>query len=98
RISRQFTIGNQRRKLVCHLSIIDNGPGIPEHLKENIFYPMISGRAEGTGLGLPMAQYIISQHQVLIECDSKPGQTCFHVYLPLTVNEPTSQPSYLRQS
>lgn len=98
RISRQFTIGNQRRKLVCRLSIIDNGPGIPEHLKENIFYPMISGRAEGTGLGLPMAQYIISQHQGLIECDSKPGQTCFHVYLPLTINQPSSQPPYIRQS
>ncbi|WP_051785821.1 nitrogen regulation protein NR(II) [Endozoicomonas numazuensis] len=90
RISRQFTIGNQRRRLVCHLSVIDNGPGIPEHLKENIFYPMISGRAEGTGLGLPMAQYIISQHQGLIECDSKPGQTCFHVYLPLMIEEPSA--------
>lgn len=84
RISRQFTIGNQRRRLVCHLMIIDNGPGIPEELKENIFYPMISGRPEGTGLGLPMAQSIISQHQGLIECDSKPGHTCFHVYLPLS--------------
>ena len=84
RIARQFTIGNKRQRLVCHITITDNGPGIPEHLKESIFYPMISGRPEGTGLGLPMAQYIISQHHGLIECDSKPGQTCFHVYLPLT--------------
>ncbi|WP_067586623.1 nitrogen regulation protein NR(II) [Endozoicomonas ascidiicola] len=84
RIARQFTIGNQRRRLVCHLSIIDNGPGIPPALIENIFYPMISGRAEGTGLGLPMAQSIISLHQGLIECESKPGETVFNVYLPLT--------------
>ena len=93
RISRQFTIGNKRRRLVCHLSIIDNGPGIPEHLKENIFYPMISGRADGTGLGLPMAQYIISQHKGLIECDSKPGKTCFHVYLPLSDPTADQEPS-----
>ena len=85
RVARQFTVGTQRRRLVCQLSIIDNGPGIPEHLKENIFYPMISGRPEGTGLGLPMAQSIISQHQGLIECDSKPGHTCFTVYLPLSM-------------
>ncbi len=84
RIARQFTIGTQRRRLVCHLSIIDNGPGIPPELIENIFYPMISGRADGTGLGLPMAQSIISLHQGLVECESKSGETIFHVYLPLS--------------
>lgn len=87
RIARQFSHfpkkGSQKRRLVCHLAIIDNGSGIPSDLIENIFYPMISGRAEGTGLGLPMAQSIISLHQGLIECDSKPGTTTFHVYLPL---------------
>ena len=85
RIIRQFTIGEQQCRLVCHISIIDNGPGIPEHLKENIFYPMISGRPEGTGLGLPLSQSIISQHKGLIECDSKPGYTRFHVYLPIAL-------------
>ncbi|KEI70060.1 nitrogen regulation protein NR(II) [Endozoicomonas elysicola] len=89
RIARQFTIGTQRRRLVCHLSIIDNGPGIPPELIENIFYPMISGRADGTGLGLPMAQSIISLHQGLVECESKSGETIFHVYLPLS-NGPLS--------
>ncbi|MFK0573063.1 nitrogen regulation protein NR(II) [Endozoicomonas sp.] len=91
RIARQFSPlsklskkGAQKRRLVCHLSIIDNGSGIPADLIENIFYPMISGRAEGTGIGLPMAQSIISLHQGLIECDSKPGTTTFHVYLPLS--------------
>ncbi|MDB2384342.1 nitrogen regulation protein NR(II) [Endozoicomonas sp.] len=83
RITRQFTMGSQRRRMVCQLSVIDNGPGIPEHLRENIFYPMISGRADGTGLGLPMTQSIISQHNGLIEWESSPGNTCFHIYLPL---------------
>ena len=83
RVIRQFTIANERCRLVCCISIIDNGPGIPEDMIENIFYPMISGRPEGTGLGLPMAQSIISQHRGLIECESKPGRTCFHVYLPI---------------
>ena len=85
RIIRQFTIIDQCCRLVCHISIIDNGPGIPEHLKENIFYPMISGRPDGTGLGLPLSQSIISQHKGLIECESKPGHTCFHVYLPISL-------------
>lgn len=84
RVIRQFTIANKRCRLVCNISIIDNGPGIAEDMIENIFYPMISGRAEGTGLGLPMAQSIISQHKGLIECESMPGRTCFHIYLPVT--------------
>ncbi len=83
RITRQFTIGSHCRRLVCQISVIDNGPGIPEHLQDSIFFPMISGRADGTGLGLPMAQSIISQHNGLIECESQPGETCFQVYLPL---------------
>ncbi|MET4696343.1 nitrogen regulation protein NR(II) [Endozoicomonas lisbonensis] len=85
RIIRQFTIANECCRLVCNISIIDNGPGIPEDMIETIFYPMISGRAEGTGLGLPMSQSIISQHKGLIECESKPGRTCFNVYIPIAL-------------
>ena len=83
RILRQFTIGTQPCRLVCHLAVIDNGPGIPENLIDSIFYPMISGRANGTGLGLPLTQSIISEHKGLVECESQPGQTLFNVYLPL---------------
>lgn len=83
RAIRQFTIGHHKHKLVLHLSIIDNGPGIPEHIRESLFYPMISGRAEGTGLGLSIAQSIVNQHHGIIECDSKPGRTEFSIYLPL---------------
>ena len=90
RTIRQFTIGHTKHRLVLHISIIDNGPGIPEEIRESLFFPMISGRPEGTGLGLSIAQSIINQHQGIIECESKPGQTHFSIYLPLELSPPSS--------
>ncbi|NOX49939.1 MAG: PAS domain-containing protein [Gammaproteobacteria bacterium] len=84
RVCRQFTIGNIRHRLVMHLDIIDNGPGIDPELEERLFFPMISGRANGTGLGLAITQNIIAQHQGSIQVASKPGNTCFSIYLPFT--------------
>ncbi|EMP53995.1 signal transduction histidine kinase, nitrogen specific, NtrB [Marinobacter santoriniensis NKSG1] len=86
RALRQFTIGHRRYRLVCRVDIIDNGPGIPPDLLQNIFYPMISGRASGTGLGLSITQSIIGQHHGLVECESEPGQTDFIIFLPLEEN------------
>tara|TARA_R110002167_G_scaffold9153_10_gene41759 strand:- start:4459 stop:5538 length:1080 start_codon:yes stop_codon:yes gene_type:complete len=83
RAIRQFTLGNERHRLVCQLVISDNGPGVPEALKETLFFPMISGRAEGTGLGLSIAQSIINQHSGLIECQGHSGHTEFIIYIPL---------------
>ncbi|MBB5211568.1 nitrogen regulation protein NR(II) [Microbulbifer hydrolyticus] len=83
RVQRQFTIGRRHCPLVCRIDIVDNGPGIPEDIRERIFYPMISGRAEGSGLGLSISQHIINQHRGLIKCESQPGQTEFQIYLPL---------------
>ncbi|WP_237057485.1 nitrogen regulation protein NR(II) [Microbulbifer sediminum] len=83
RIQRQFTIGKHHCPLVCRIEIEDNGPGIPEDIRERIFFPMISGRAEGSGLGLSISQNIINQHRGLIKCDSQAGQSVFQVYLPL---------------
>ncbi|MFV8780850.1 nitrogen regulation protein NR(II) [Microbulbifer sp. SA54] len=83
RVQRQFTIGRRQCPLVCRIDIVDNGPGIPEDIRERIFYPMISGRAEGSGLGLSISQHIINQHRGLIKCESRPGQTEFQIYLPL---------------
>ncbi len=82
RTLRQFTIGPTRHKLVIKVDIVDNGPGIPPDIMEQIFYPMVSGRQGGTGLGLSIAQTIISQHGGLIECTSEPGNTCFSLLLP----------------
>jgi two-component system nitrogen regulation sensor histidine kinase GlnL len=83
RVLRHATIGLQRHKLVARIQITDNGPGIPPAMIEQIFYPMITGRPEGTGLGLPIAQALIKQHGGLIECTSQPGMTTFAVLLPL---------------
>ena len=86
RTERQFTIGHHRYKLAVRVDIIDDGVGIPAELRENIFYPMVTGRADGTGLGLSIAQSLINQHQGIIESTSEPGQTVFTIYLPLEIN------------
>jgi two-component system nitrogen regulation sensor histidine kinase GlnL len=85
RITRQVTLMKKRHRLAVMLQIIDNGPGIPKHLQDKIFYPLVSGRADGHGLGLTLAQDFISQHQGTIEFESEPGRTCFTVMLPLLI-------------
>lgn len=82
RVHRSFTIGHTFHRLVLRLDVIDSGPGIPEDKLRHIFYPMVTGRSEGTGLGLTIAQSLISLHGGLIECTSKPGETVFSVLLP----------------
>lgn len=83
RVQRRYTIGRTTYPLVARIAIKDNGPGIPQNIIDNIFFPMITGRAEGTGLGLSISQNLIGQHKGLIECNSEPGATEFAVYLPL---------------
>lgn len=83
RMRRQFTIAGMRHRLSVQIDIEDNGPGIPPALIEKIFYPMVTTRADGTGLGLPIAQVLIHSHGGLIECTSRPGATVFSLYLPL---------------
>jgi two-component system nitrogen regulation sensor histidine kinase GlnL len=83
RIARQVTLFKQRHRLAVMVQIIDNGPGIAPELRDKIFYPLVSGRADGHGLGLTLAQDFVSQHRGTIEFDSEPGCTCFTVMLPL---------------
>lgn len=83
RILRQFTIGHERHRLVAHICVKDNGPGIPEPILEKIFYPMVTASEGGIGLGLSIAQSLINQHGGLIECKSKPGETIFSILLPV---------------
>jgi two-component system nitrogen regulation sensor histidine kinase GlnL len=83
RVSRQVTIGKQRYRLALELHIEDNGPGIPEDIRDRIFYPLVSGREGGSGLGLTLAQTFVQQHQGMIECDSQPGRTVFRIVIPL---------------
>jgi two-component system nitrogen regulation sensor histidine kinase GlnL len=83
RVLRQFTIGNHCHRLVAQVDIEDDGPGVSEDLKGRIFYPMVSSSQGGQGIGLSIAQSLISQHGGLIECRSRPGQTVFTVFLPV---------------
>ncbi|WP_280152385.1 nitrogen regulation protein NR(II) [Piscinibacter sp. XHJ-5] len=83
RIARQVTLGKQRYRLALDLHIEDNGPGVPESIRDRIFYPLVSGRDGGSGLGLTLAQTFVQQHQGMIECDSVPGKTIFKIVIPL---------------
>ena len=90
RIARSVTISKQRYKLALDLHVIDNGPGIPEDISERIFFPLVSGREGGSGLGLTLAQTFVQQHQGFIACDSRPGRTDFHIQIPYRRQEKSS--------
>jgi two-component system nitrogen regulation sensor histidine kinase GlnL len=83
RVTRQTTFGKQRYRLALELHVIDNGPGVPDSIKDRIFYPLVSGRDGGSGLGLTLAQTFVQQHHGSIECESVPGRTDFKILIPL---------------
>jgi len=78
-----FTIGDTRHRVIASIEIGDDGPGIPNELQDSVFYPLVTSRPEGTGLGLPAAQELLSRHGGLIEFESRPGRTVFYVRIPL---------------
>ena len=83
RIARQVTLARKRYRLAVEVSVIDNGPGIPEALRERVFYPLVSGREGGSGLGLTLAQNFIAQHHGTVAFESAPGNTVFAILLPI---------------
>jgi two-component system nitrogen regulation sensor histidine kinase GlnL len=83
RVARYVTFAKKRYRLALAVSIEDNGPGVPEAIRDKIFYPLVSGRDGGSGLGLTIAQTFIAQHNGAIECESAPGRTVFTILLPL---------------
>ncbi len=83
RVARQVTLARRFHRLALELQVVDNGPGVPAEIREQIFYPLVSGREGGTGLGLTLAQTFVQQHHGVVECDSQPGRTCFRIVLPL---------------
>ena len=83
RIVRQVTLAMKRYPLAVQVQIIDNGPGIPESVRDRIFFPLVSAREGGSGLGLTLAQTFVHQHHGTIEAESQPGCTCFTLLLPL---------------
>jgi two-component system nitrogen regulation sensor histidine kinase GlnL len=90
RIARSVTIARHRYKLALDLHVIDNGPGIPKEIIERIFFPLVSGREGGSGLGLTLAQTFVQQHQGFIACNSRPECTDFHIQIPYRSQEKIS--------
>jgi len=82
-----FTIGDTRHRVIASIEIEDDGPGIPIDMQDSVFYPLVTSRPEGTGLGLPGAQELLSRHNGLIEFESRPGRTVFLVRIPLEQTE-----------
>jgi two-component system nitrogen regulation sensor histidine kinase GlnL len=84
RAVRQPTILRQRYRLALELQVVDDGPGVPDEIRDRIFNPLVSGRQGGTGLGLSLAQTFVQYHQGVIEFDSRPGRTLFRILLPVS--------------
>ena len=80
---RQVTLAKKRYRLAIEIRVIDNGPGIPDEIRERMFYPLVSGREGGSGLGLTIAQNFIQHHHGTIDCSSRPGETVFVLRLPI---------------
>lgn len=91
RALRQVTLAKKRYRLGLELQVIDNGPGIPEAIRDKIFYPLVSGREGGSGLGLTLAQSFVQQHFGSIDVESKPGRTSFIIRLPLAAGKDNEQ-------
>ncbi len=83
RVARHVTIARRHCRLALALHVIDNGPGIAEELRERIFFPLVSGREGGSGLGLTLAQTFVQHNDGMIEFESRPGRTDFRILLPL---------------
>jgi two-component system nitrogen regulation sensor histidine kinase GlnL len=86
RAESQIVFHKKKHTTAIRLDIIDNGPGIDNELLDKIFFPLFSGRENGSGLGLSLAQNIITHHNGMIDCSSTPGSTKFSIILPIENN------------
>ena len=83
RVARQVTLAKIHHRLALELRITDNGPGVAVAIRDKIFFPLVSGREGGSGLGLTLAQTFVHQHHGIIEVETQPGRTAFRIVLPL---------------
>ena len=88
RAEHHLLIGDAAHKLVVRVEIADDGRGVPDDLAERIFLPLVSGRAEGSGLGLPLAQQVAREHRGSLSYRSRPGHTVFTLLIPVPDEEP----------
>src|SRR5258707_6604203 len=84
RVARRATLAKKMHRLALMINIIDNGPGVPDELKDRIFFPLVSGREGGHGIGLTIAQTFVNQHHGTIEVESRPGETRFSILFPIS--------------
>jgi two-component system, NtrC family, nitrogen regulation sensor histidine kinase GlnL len=83
RVDHGVRVGERVVRIAIRVDVVDNGRGVPDQVRADIFQPLVSGRAEGTGLGLPLAQEIAREHGGEVRFSSRPGDTTFSLYLPL---------------
>ena len=86
RVESKFALGTKTFPLVAVISVIDEGEGIDKSVFDSIFYPMVTSKKNGSGLGLSVSQNIVRQHGGLIVAESEPGHTVFNIYLPFDHN------------
>jgi two-component system nitrogen regulation sensor histidine kinase GlnL len=84
RVQSNVTLANTRYRQVAVIEFQDNGQGVDQAVLETLFYPLVTSRRDGTGLGLPISQELVQRHAGLIEFSSRPGHTVFQVILPMT--------------
>ncbi len=83
RVLTHCSIGSTVHRLVSSIEVVDKGDGVPEEIRDTLFYPLVTGRSGGTGLGLSLAQELASRQGGVIEYSSKPGRTVFRLLLPI---------------
>ncbi|MFO1454735.1 MAG: nitrogen regulation protein NR(II) [Steroidobacteraceae bacterium] len=87
RVVSNASIGLDRHRLAVRIEVEDDGPGVPDSIRDSLFYPLVTGRPNGTGLGLAVAQEIVTRNGGAIEFQSEPGRTVFAIQLPLETRE-----------
>ncbi|MGI8560419.1 MAG: two-component system sensor histidine kinase NtrB [Luteimonas sp.] len=88
RAEHRVRIGSEQHAMTLRLEVVDDGRGVPEALAEQVFLPLVSGRAEGTGLGLALAQQVAREHRGTLAYRSRPGHTVFTLLLPYRAEAP----------
>jgi len=83
RIEHGVRVGQRMRRMALRVDVIDDGAGVPAELRDTLFEPLVSGRADGSGLGLALSREIVGEHGGELRCASQPGRTVFSLYLPL---------------